>query len=50
MKKVLFLLAALVVGSAVAAQAQNAAPAGNSENGKKLWIKNNCYSCHGYDG
>jgi len=34
----------------VALQAQNAAPAGNADNGKKLWIKNNCYSCHGYDG
>jgi mono/diheme cytochrome c family protein len=48
-KRLLFLMAALVVGSA-AMQAQNAAPAGNAENGKKLWVKNNCYSCHGYDG
>lgn len=30
--------------------AQNAAPAGNAENGKKLWAKDNCYSCHGFDG
>ena len=34
----------------VAAQAQNAAPAGDAANGKKLWVKENCYSCHGYDG
>jgi mono/diheme cytochrome c family protein len=33
------------------ATAQNgAAPAGNAENGKRLWVKDNCYSCHGYDG
>ena len=49
MKKLLFLLAGLVLGS-IAMQAQNTAPAGNPENGKKLFIKNNCYSCHGYDG
>jgi len=28
--------------------AQNAG--GNAENGKKLWVKYNCYTCHGYDG
>ena len=31
------------------ANAQNAA-SGNAESGKRLWVKNNCYSCHGYDG
>ena len=31
--------------------AQNAtAPAANAENGRKLWVKDNCYTCHGYDG
>lgn len=46
----LFLLVALAAGLG-AAQAQNtAAPAGNAENGKKLWVKDNCYTCHGYDG
>lgn len=49
MKRLLFLLAALSVVS-ISMQAQNAAPAGNTENGKKLFLKNNCYSCHGYDG
>jgi mono/diheme cytochrome c family protein len=35
----------------ICAQAQNAGgPAGNAENGKKLWVKDNCYTCHGYDG
>ena len=49
MKKSLFLLAALILAS-VAMPAQNTAPTGNVENGKKLFLKNNCYSCHGYDG
>lgn len=49
MKKFLLLLAALTLGGAVL-QAQEAAPVGNAENGKKLWIKENCYTCHGYDG
>jgi mono/diheme cytochrome c family protein len=48
--KKLFLLFAMAAFVGVALQAQNAAPVGNAENGKKLWIKNNCYSCHGYDG
>jgi len=48
--KKLFLLFAMAAFVGVALQAQNAAPAGNADNGKKLWIKNNCYSCHGYDG
>jgi mono/diheme cytochrome c family protein len=51
-KKWLLLVAAMAFGS-VAMQAQDAAPAsgaGNAENGKKLWVKDNCYTCHGYDG
>jgi len=48
-KKTILFLATLAV-SVAAALAQNAAPAGNAENGKKLWVKNNCYSCHGYEG
>jgi len=33
------------------AHAQNAAaPAGNAENGKRLFIKDGCYGCHGHDG
>ena len=47
--KTMLLIAAFAI-AAVAAQAQNAAPAGNADNGKKLWIKDNCYSCHGFDG
>ena len=49
MKQCLLLVAAIALGS-VAMQAQNAAPGGNVENGKKMWVKENCYSCHGYDG
>jgi mono/diheme cytochrome c family protein len=26
------------------------AQAQNTENGKRLWVKDNCYSCHGFDG
>jgi ubiquinol-cytochrome c reductase cytochrome c subunit len=43
MKKALFVLA-LTAGLA---SAQNA---GNPEKGKTLFLKNNCYSCHGFDG
>ena len=32
-----------------AAQAQ-AAPAGNLQNGKTLYVKDGCYQCHGYSG
>lgn len=44
------LLVAVLAIVPVAVQAQNAAPAGNAENGKRLWVKDNCYSCHGFDG
>jgi len=44
-KKLLLSIAALAFG-AVAMQAQD----GNADNGKKLWVKENCYSCHGFDG
>ena len=28
----------------------SAAPAGNAENGKRLFVKNGCYQCHGREG
>ena len=31
-------------------QAQNAPPAGNAENGKKLYNLVGCWMCHGYSG
>ena len=57
--KVLLALAAGVTAvtvSLVAAQAQTpaapvpAAPAGNAETGKKLFVSVGCYQCHGYEG
>jgi len=42
-KKALFVLA-LTAGVAAA---QNT---GSAEKGKALFLKNNCYSCHGFDG
>lgn len=48
---IVMLMLSLVV-SVVAAQAppqgQNAAPRGNAENGKKLFVSIGCYECHGY--
>ena len=29
--------------------AAQAAPAGNAETGKKLWVSNGCWQCHGYE-
>ena len=41
----------LVLFAAFSLPAQNASSTvGNSGNGKKLWVKDNCYTCHGYDG
>jgi mono/diheme cytochrome c family protein len=31
------------------ASAQQAAPAGNAEAGKKLWVSVGCWQCHGYE-
>ena len=33
-----------------AAFAQDAAPQGNADNGKKLFVTDGCYQCHGYAG
>jgi mono/diheme cytochrome c family protein len=30
--------------------AAQAAPAGNTETGKKLWVSVGCWQCHGYEG
>jgi mono/diheme cytochrome c family protein len=50
--RIYLVLAALTIAFGTGARAQNAgAPAaGNGENGRKLWVKDNCYTCHGYDG
>ena len=56
MKPAVFGLWALgfgLIASAVSAQApattQPAAPAGNAEQGKKLYVSYGCYQCHGYE-
>ena len=33
----------------VAALAQAVAPAGDAKNGKKLFVADGCYQCHGYE-
>ena len=42
-----FTLAAIATGALLA---QNAGAQGNAESGHKIFLKNGCYSCHGYDG
>src|SRR5262245_9878611 len=46
MKKTLLLV---LMGLPVMAAAQSA-PAGNAESGKRLFMKHNCYYCHGTTG
>jgi ubiquinol-cytochrome c reductase cytochrome c subunit len=38
-----------VVAFAVTVVAQTVAPAGNAQNGKKLFASDGCYQCHGYE-
>jgi mono/diheme cytochrome c family protein len=41
----------IFAGSVAVAQTKGgAAPSGNAEKGKTLWVKDGCYSCHGFDG
>jgi mono/diheme cytochrome c family protein len=48
----LFILAALLFGFPVARaqQASNTPPSGNAQNGKKLFMSDGCYECHGREG
>jgi mono/diheme cytochrome c family protein len=40
-----------LAASLAAAQTKGASSSsGNAENGKTLWVKDGCYSCHGFDG
>ena len=53
MTKCLLLAAALpglLIWGAQSKPAGDAAPTGNAENGKRLYVRNGCYQCHGYDG
>src|SRR5215831_3040122 len=47
MKKLILLLVLAVPASAIA---QSAVPSGNAEKGKQLFMKQNCYYCHGTAG
>jgi mono/diheme cytochrome c family protein len=55
-KKGLLVLAPLVAALILTApaakpqDAKGAVPAGNAENGKRVFVKYGCYTCHGYDG
>jgi mono/diheme cytochrome c family protein len=46
----LLLIAVAFLLPAQTPAAQNAAPAGNVENGKKIYSAYGCYQCHGYVG
>ena len=41
---------AILVTIATALGAQTSVPAGNAENGKKIFVSYGCYQCHGYVG
>jgi len=45
----LFIAAALLLPTLAFAQASSA-PAGNADNGKKLFLKDGCWESHGYSG
>ena len=49
MKPIILTVAGMVL-AAGAALAQQAAPAGNIENGKALYVQVGCYQCHGKAG
>ena len=48
----LFVLAALIFGfsDARARQSSDNPPSGNAQNGKKLFMSDGCYECHGQQG
>ena len=47
MKAIVFITVLL---AGVAAFAQQGTPAGNVDNGKRLFVRNGCWECHGYAG
>lgn len=44
------LILALALAVPAAAMAQSAAPSGNAEKGRQMFLKQNCYYCHGTAG
>lgn len=47
---ILFAALWFVIPSARAQQSSDATPAGNAQNGKKLFMSDGCYECHGRQG
>jgi mono/diheme cytochrome c family protein len=49
---ILFFVAAFLFGIPVARaqQSSDAPPSGNAQNGKKLFMSDGCYECHGRQG
>ncbi len=43
------LMIAMIASGLAAAQTPAAAPAGNAQNGKKLFAQYGCFQCHGYE-
>ena len=50
MKTIVFITALLTGVAAFGQQATPTAPAGTAENGKKLFLRDGCWECHGYAG
>jgi ubiquinol-cytochrome c reductase cytochrome c subunit len=40
----------VMLAAAATAQTKSGAPAGDAQNGKKIFSSYGCYQCHGYDG
>jgi hypothetical protein len=49
MRSALFAFLIVAAASAQTPVPQNAAPAGNAPEGKKLFVSYGCYQCHGYE-
>jgi len=47
---ILMIVASVLVAQNPAPAPNNAAPAGNVANGKKIYAAYGCYQCHGYEG
>jgi ubiquinol-cytochrome c reductase cytochrome c subunit len=45
-----FSIARVRIADAAQEPKPSAAPAGNAENGKKIFVKDGCYQCHGREG
>jgi mono/diheme cytochrome c family protein len=50
MRSLILVAVLLTGGAALAQQSAPAAPTGNAENGKTLFLRDGCWECHGYAG